>query len=147
MKTKLSFFLCLALLLAACSDDPDQDARTHVFRSLTLTPNPCEVGDTVVGVVDFEDPGHHIAFATYTATISYVEDNTTITKTVYSAPRLVLKAGERPTFKFAIDRPGSYTVRFTSSMVNFSTLGPNGTLYGAGSSVQAPLVVFDHNAN
>ncbi len=140
-KKSLPVLAVLALLMA-CSEDPANDARTQIFDSLTLTPPTVAAGDSVTGVVSYKDAGHSIYRVDYSYSITGRDEEGKIVSFGSGAWSVIDPVKQQPVFGFrAPTVPGIYTVTASSTRVNFSTGGPNGELYGAGSSASTTLIV------
>jgi len=66
-KNFFSLLLCTicGTLLISCENDNATSGRSPVFEKIVLTPNPCETGDTIQGVVSYTSAGQHIYKTTY----------------------------------------------------------------------------------
>lgn len=136
-----AFCLCAALILTACDNDANaNNGRSPVFESLTLTPNPCHLGDSVVGQVKYSYAGRDIYSTTYTVTMRVSTDSTYVLSW-----KVIDPTKKDPTFKIPTPRlAGTYTVNFSASRINYSSGGSNGELYGSANTVSATLRVLDN---
>jgi len=142
-KNFFSLLLCTicGTLLISCENDNATSGRSPVFEKIVLTPNPCETGDTIQGVVSYTSAGQHIYKTTYYVR---VVGSTTSGDSIFHKQTWDVSdpTKSEPTFKFAApDVAQTYTVTLGASRINYSTGGPNGELYGSANTVTTNLIV------
>lgn len=132
----------VGMAIASCDNDANSTSgRSPVFGQITLTPNPCNAGDTVTGVVSYTSAGRDIYKSDYYVNVTG-RSNSGDTTFVSSNWTVIDPTKSQPTFKFAAPKIAqTYTVTFGASRINYSTGGPNGELYGSANSVNTTLTV------
>lgn len=140
----LALVAALTALMSCDNDDHATSARSPEFGEITLTPNPCQAGDTVNATVSYNDTGKEIYQSIYFCNVK--GSSNTGDSTYYSASWTVSDPTKKlPTFQFvAPDIAQRYTVTFGASRINYATGGPNGELYGSAGSVSAILIVHSN---
>lgn len=131
----------LSFLMSCDNDDNATTARSPEFGEITLTPNPCQAGDTVKATVSYNYAGKEIYQSIYFCNVK--GSSNTGDSTYYSSSWTVSDPTKKqPSFQFvAPDIAQNYTVTFGASRINYATGGPNGEIYGSASSVSATLSV------
>lgn len=137
----LSLCTFCGTLFVSCENDNATSGRSPVFDKIVLTPNPCEIGDTIQGTVTYTSAGKNIYKTTYR--IRVVGNTTSGDSTFYSSTWDVYDPTKsEPTFKFAApDITQTYTVTFEARRISYSTGGSNGEVYGSANTVTANLTV------
>lgn len=139
MKSFLLFLLPAILLVVSCSDDPSTDGRSPVFDKITFAPSSTVApNDSVTATVDYKTPGNNVYFKyIYRIRGNGVE--------IESDPILILKPKkEQPVFGFRAPlTEGIYTVTVVTTSVQYTSLGPGGTVYGNPTSASAILTVSE----
>ena len=133
----------VAIALMACEEDYAKDARSPIYGELTLTPNVAHPGDSITGVVSYQDKGKSIYKIDYSYTVSGNFEETG-TDTTYSYTWSVVDPTRygNPTFKFkAPHAAGNFRVTFKALHIHYATGGPNGELYGSANTVSQTFTV------
>ena len=137
MKSFLLFLLPAILLVVSCSDDPSTDGRSPVFDKITFAPSSTVApNDSVTATVEYKTPGNNVYFKyVYKIRGNGIE--------IESDPILILKPKkEQPVFGFRAPlTAGVYTVTVSTTSVQYTSLGPGGTVYGNPTSASATLTV------
>ncbi len=145
---KRTFFLAFIFasifsFLSCTNDDYANSAQVPVFKQLILSPSVVSPGEEVNATVEYEFAGKEIYSNKYKLTISEI-GNPDNTKSLEWEEIEPMKSVPQHTFN-APDSPGRYSVVFQATRINFSTGGPNGSLYGSANSVSAILTVIDND--
>ncbi len=139
MKNIVLFLFSTILLMVSCSDDPSTDGRSPVFDKITFAPSSnVAPNDSVTATVEYKTPGNNVYFKyVYKIRGNGVE--------IESDPILILKPKkEQPVFGFRAPlTAGIYTVTVSTTSVQYTSLGPGGTVYGNPTSTSAILTVSE----
>ena len=135
-------FIILSSIISCSNDDPPTGAKPPVFKKLILNPSTVGPEETVNATVEYEYPGKDIFRSDYQLTIVEVGSNS-ITETFEWT--IIDPTKSNPVYEFkAPTKPGKYSISFHAKHINYSTGGPNGSLYGSANTVSSTLIVTEH---
>ena len=128
----LTASVLLATLIFTASCKKDEEYVKPVFDSITLSPNPCHVGDKVTATVTYASKGDNWYYykQTFTLGSEFVYNKYKTTGATLPDP---------PTCEFEPPAAGTYTVRFSSR----ASITAGEKLYEDLPSVSAKLTVLE----
>lgn len=137
MKKKSLFFAVAAfagIAFSSCDEDGKSISVAPEFEEITLTPNPCQPGDSVTAVVTYKSEGKYYHYFKQEWKIG--EATTT------NLDKANMPTNQKPTLKFkAPDNVGTYPVSFIATL----SYDSGDKLYGQSNSVSSTLKVQKTN--
>lgn len=122
----------VACVAAGCETE-EKRSSSPVYDKINIEPQTIYTGQYAYATVSYKTPGSYI----YSADYKYVvERGNSGTWTEISPTE------SEPHFKFQVPQnPGTYSLTFSATKINFSAIGPNGTLYGQADPVSTTFTV------